>query len=106
MRGGEALRLERDDVDLNAGVLTIRLTKFGKSRQLPLHASTVDALARYDRRRHELCPRPNTASFFVSTRGNRMDKSAVQKVFRDLCRRAGIERPSGSPQPRLHDLRH
>jgi len=106
MRIGEALRLDRDDVDLDPGVLTIRLTKFGKSRQLPLHASTVNALAEYGRQRDELCPKPNAPSFFISTRGNRMDKSAVQKVFRCLCRRAGIERPPGSPQPRLHDIRH
>lgn len=106
MRIGEALRLDRDDVDLDAGVLTIHLTKFGKSRQLPLHPSTTAALARYDRQRDELYPKPKAPSFFVSTRGNRMDKSAVQKVFRDLCRRAGIERVWGSPQPRLHDIRH
>lgn len=106
MRIGEALRLDRDDVDLDAGVLTIRLTKFNKSRQLPLHPSTTAALARYDHQRDEFCPKPKAPSFFVSTRGNRMDKSAVQKAFRDLCRRAGIERPRGSPQPRLHDLRH
>jgi integrase/recombinase XerD len=42
----------------------------------------------------------------VSTRGNRMDKSAVQRAFRDLCRQVGIARPPGSPQPRAHDLRH
>jgi integrase len=106
MRIGEALRLDRGDVDAQVGVLTIRNTKFGKSRQLPLHASTVQALVRYDRQRDQLCPKPNAPSFFVSTRGNRMDKSAVQKAFRDLCRRAGIGRPPGSPQPRAHDLRH
>jgi integrase/recombinase XerD len=106
MRIGEALRLDRDDVDLDSGVLTIRNTKFGKSRQLPLHRSTTAALARYDRTRDELCPRPRSPTFFVSTRGNRMDKSAVQKAFRDLCRRSGIARPRGSPQPRVHDLRH
>jgi integrase len=91
MRIGEALRLDRDDVDLDAGVLTIRLTKFNKSRQLPVHPSTTAALARYDRQRDELCPQPNAPSFFVSTRSNRLDK---------------IERPRGSPQPRLHDIRH
>jgi integrase/recombinase XerD len=106
MRISEALRLDRDDVDLDVGVLTIRHTKFGKSRQLPLHASTVSALAHYDHQRDELCPTPHAPSFFVSTRGNRMDKSAVQKAFRALCRHAGIERPRGSPQPRVHDLRH
>lgn len=106
MRLGEALRLDRGDVDVHAGVLTIRNTKFGKSRQLPLHASTVQALVRYDHQRDQLCPKPKAPSFFVSTRGNRMDKSAVQKAFRDLCRRASIGRPPGSPQPRAHDLRH
>jgi integrase/recombinase XerD len=106
MRIGEALRLDRDDVDMHAGVITIRNTKFGKSRQLPLHISTVQALVRYDRQRDRLCPKPNAPSFLVSTRGNRMDKSAVQKAFRHLCWRAGIGRPPGSPQPRVHDLRH
>jgi integrase len=106
MRIGEALRLDHGDVDLQAGVLTIRDTKFGKSRQLPLHASTAHALAHYDRQRDQLCPRPKAPSFFVSTRGNRMDKSAVQKAFRGLCIRADIGRPQGSSQPRVHDLRH
>jgi integrase len=106
MRISEPLRLDRDDVDLDAGVLTIRLTKFGKSRQLPLHASTVQALARYDRQRDELFPQPHTPSFFISTRGNRPDKSDVQKVFRGMRRRAGLEGPRGSPKPRIHDLRH
>lgn len=106
MRIGEALRLDRDDVDLDAGVLTIYLTKFAKSRQLPLHPSTTAALTRYDRQRDELCPNPNAPSFFVSTRSGRMDKSGVQYVFRVLRRRVGIERPRGSPQPRLHDFRH
>ncbi len=106
MRIGEALRLDRTDVDFDAGVLTIQLTKLGKSRQLPLHPSTVQALARYDRQRDELCPTPNAPSFFISTRGGRLDKSGVQKVFRGLRRRAGLDRPRGSSKPRLHDLRH
>ena len=106
MRIGEALRLDRADVDLDAGVLTIRLAKLGKSRQLPLHPSTVQALARYDCQRDELCPTPNAPSFFISTRGGRLDKSGVQKVFRGLRRRAGLERPRGLSKPRLHDLRH
>ena len=97
MRIGEALRLDRDDVDLDAGVLTIRDTKFGKSRQLPLHRSTTAALARYDRTRDELCPKPSSPSFFVSTRGNRMDKSAAQKAFRDLCRKAASRAPGYHP---------
>lgn len=106
MRISEALRLDCDDVDLDAGVLTIRNTKFGKSRQLPLHATTVEALARYERHRSELWPRPWTQSFFVSARGNRPDKSDIERVFRKLCRQTGLEGPRGSPHPRLHDFRH
>jgi integrase len=106
MRISEALKLDCDDVDLEAGVLTIRNTKFDKSRQVPLHSSTVEALARYERHRAELWPRPWTESFFVSARGNRPDKSNIEQVFRRLRRRAGLEGPRGSPKPRLHDLRH
>ena len=64
------------------------------------------ALARYERHREELRPRPRTQSFFVSARGNRADRGNIEKVFRDLCRRAGLEGPRGSPNPRLHDFRH
>ena len=106
MRISEALGLDGDDVDLDAGVLTIRNTKFGKSRQLPLHPSTVQALAGYDQHRAELWPRPWTHSFFVSTNGNRPNKSNVEKVFRDLRRSVGLEQPRGLPNPRIHDLRH
>ena len=72
LRIGEALRLDRDDVDLVEGVLTIRVTKFGKSREVPLHPSTVDALAAYARKRDRLCRRPAGPAFFVSTAGTRL----------------------------------
>ena len=87
-------------------MLTIRNTKFRKFRQVPLHPSTVEALARYEHHREELRPRAWTQSFFVSARGNGPDKSNIEQVIRTLCRRAGVERPRGSPQPRLHDFRH
>ena len=106
MRISEALGLDCEDVDLDAGVLTIRKSKFGKSRQVPLHPSTVRALARYQHHREELDPRPTTQSFFVSVLGNRADRGNVEKVFRDLCRQVGLEGAAGSPNPRLHDLRH
>src|SRR6266508_4235428 len=64
--------LDRDDVNLDDGVLRIREAKFGKSRAVPLHPSTVVALAAYTRRRNELCPRPRDPSFFVSTVGTRL----------------------------------
>jgi integrase len=106
MRVSEALGLDCEDVDLDAGVLTIRRSKFGKSRQAPLHPSTVHALARYERHRKELRPRPITRRFFVSAHGNRVDPGRIEKVFRDLCRQAGLQSTRGSPNPRLHDLRH
>jgi integrase/recombinase XerD len=67
MRLGEAIRLERADVDWEHGVLFIRLSKFGKSRQIPIDPSTLSALMTYDQERDQLCSRSNTtANFFVS----------------------------------------
>ena len=72
LRVGEALRLDRGDLDRAEGVLRIRESKFGKSRLVPLHASAVDALERYDHTRQRLLPEPSTDSLFVSLRGTRV----------------------------------
>jgi len=106
MRTGEAIRLDRDDVDLREGALTVRLSKFNNSREVMVHPSTTTALRAYARQRDQLCPSPNTSSFLVSTRGSRLDASVVQKTFRDLCRRAGLDNPQVPNRPRLIDLRH
>ena len=92
MRGGEAMRLDRHDVDWEHGALTVRDSKFGKSRLLPLHASTIDALADYRVQRERLCPTPKTASFLVSTSGARLCHATVQPTFRLLLRQAGVSR--------------
>lgn len=105
MRVGEAIRLDRDHVDLRSGVITVSNSKFGKSRRLPLHASTTEALTSYARRREELCPRPKADSFFVSLRGTRLDHGVVDAVFRTLIQSTGIDRVARS-RPRAHDLRH
>ena len=73
LRLGEALALDRDDVDLRAGVLAIRRTKFGKSRFVPVHESTRRALQRYTRGRDLRLPRPSTAAFFVAERGKTLE---------------------------------
>ena len=104
LRIGEALRLDRDDVD--AGVLQIRDTKFGKSREVPVHTSTVEALAAYARRRDRLCPRPVDPAFFVSTAGTRLLYCNVHATWLNLVRRAGLGPRSASCRPRPHDLRH
>ena len=66
MRLGEAIKLDHADVDWQGGVLLVRESKFNKSRYLPVHASTLDALERYARDRDRVCPNPREPSFFVS----------------------------------------
>jgi len=106
MRVGEACRLDRDDLDLGAGLITIRDSKFGKSREIPVHASTVAALTGYGARRDRVLPSPATAAFFVSTRGTRLDPNGACHTFPVLLQVAGITAAPGARRPRLHDLRH
>ena len=73
MRLGEAIGLDRDDVDLDAGVITIRQAKFDRSRLVPLHPTTTDALGRYAAERDRLCPRPRSSAFFLSSVGTTVD---------------------------------
>jgi integrase len=106
LRIGEALRLDRGDVDLHDGVLRIRQTKFGKSREVPLHPSTVAALSAYAGRRDQLCPRPRDPAFFVSVAGTRVLYCNFHLGWLDLVRRAGLEPRSARCRPRPHDVRH
>lgn len=97
MRMGEAMRLEREDVDWEHGVLTIRLSKFGKSRQVPVHPSTLSALRIYDQARDRLCSRPRaTTNLFVSIRGTRL---LGPNVDRNLPPGGGKSRPPSSLGP-------
>ena len=106
MRVGETVRLDRDDVDLGEGLITIRNSKFGKSRQVPLHPTSVEALASYARRRDERRPRPKSPSFFTSAIGTRVLRDNVSTVFPRLVREAGLLSPNRLRPPRAHDLRH
>jgi integrase/recombinase XerD len=106
LRRGEALSLDRGDLDPATGVLSVRQAKFNKPRQLPLHASAVAALTDFADRRDRLCPHPRTAALLVSGTGNRLSASTVSQAFRDLLHRSGIaQRATGRP-PRIHDARH
>ena len=105
MRIGEAIKLDRGDVDWAQGVLLIRESKFGKSRLVPLHASSMTALQNYAGLRDQLQPRPEEPSFFVSLAGKRLLYAVVSQTFRQLVDDAGVG--AGAPRPpRLHDLRH
>lgn len=102
IRVGEAIALDRGDVDLAARRLTVRFGKFGKTRELALHPSTIDALRRYQRLRDRLAPRTGTSAFFVSLAGNRLLYCNVHHAFHRLVRLAGLT-PRSSCRPRIHD---
>jgi len=105
MRVGEAISLDRGDVHLDDGVLTVWYSKFGKSRELPLHPTTVDALRDYAAVRDKQCPKSEAASFLLSAAGTRLVYNTVQQVFAGLLRAAGVTGPAGQ-DPRLHSTRH
>jgi integrase len=106
MRVGEAIRLDRGDVDLVEGVLVVRSSKFGKSREVPLHASTLEALSAYVRLADRLCPTPSTSSLFVSGAGTRLIYNNVHFAFHRLVSEAHLGGRSPGRRPRPHDLRH
>jgi integrase/recombinase XerD len=106
MRCNEPLRLDRDDVDLVNGVLTIRDTKFSKSRYVPVHSSTQCALRDYATCRDRLCPNTTNPSFFLSERGKRLTEWSVRPTFRKLSHQVGLRSEGDRRGPRLHDFRH
>jgi integrase len=105
MRVGEAVRLDNTDLDWAEGLAVVRASKFGKSREVPLHASVVEGLAAYAQRRDQLQPLRKAPSFFVSIVGTRLLYADVLITFRQLIDAAGIGAQS-SVRPHIHDLRH
>ena len=104
MRIGEAIGLTRGDVDLKGGVITIRHAKFDRTRLVPLHESTTTALCAYATERDRLCPRPRADVFFCSSVGTALDRSGVDKTFREITIALGLR--TETVRPRVHDLRH
>lgn len=106
MRPAEPLRLTRDDVDLAAGVLTVRETKFRKSRLVPLHPSATRALRRYARLRDRTVPHPIASHFFVVDGGLPLTKGRLRTAFLRIRVALGWRSAPGHRAPRLYDLRH
>jgi integrase len=110
MRMSEALALDRDDVDLEQGVLTIQRTKFGQSRLVPVHSSTCTALQRYAERRDRLLPNPATPAIFLAEHGTRITKWSAAYTFAKVSQRIGLRTPVRGRRhgwgPRVHDIRH
>lgn len=105
LRSGEALRLDRADVDLERGLLQIRQTKFRKDRLVPVHSTTREALRAYAVARDRSCPPSASPGFFLGRRGRRLSPTCLTTGFRQAATRAGLN--AGVPRPpRPHDLRH
>jgi integrase len=107
LRIGEAVGIDRGDIDWTQELLSVMRTKYTGSRQLPLHHSTMEALGEYAQQRDALCLKePTAVSFFVSMTGTRLIPTVATRVFASVCRDAGIGPRSATCRPRLHDLRH
>lgn len=106
LRVGEAIGLNRGDVDDRDGLVRVINGKFGKSREVPLHDSAIRALETYRQRRDQLCPQPACEAFFVSTAGTRLHAANVRRVFTRLVHSVGLTPRSARCRPTLHSLRH
>jgi integrase len=106
LRISEARELARSEVDLGHAVLMVGETKFRKSRWVPLHASTVRALQRYAQARDQKVRNVGTEAFFVSDRGQALDKRTVNYTFEKLRTQIGCVARGGYAAPRIYDLRH
>lgn len=106
LRIGEAIGLDRDDIDTDTRLLVVRHAKRG-ARRVPLHDTTIQALSGYMRLRDRHFPQLRSGSFFVSIRGTRLCQGAVHDTFPTLLKGAGlrVDRPDGR-RPRIHDVRH
>ena len=106
MRIGEAIRLDLADIDRVRGLLRIRDTKFGKSRELAVDQTTIRALREYLRRRDRPVPIEPTAAVLTSAAGTRLVYCNVHLAFKRIVAHAGLRPRSAACRPRAHDLRH
>lgn len=105
LRISEVANLDRVDVDLQTGVLSIRRSKFNKDRLVPVHPSTRVVLQQYAERRDAAFPAPRSPAFFLQQRGGRFSKHTIQMSFWELTHAVGLRGDKGKG-PRFHDLRH
>jgi integrase len=106
LRFSEVANLRREDIDLSNGIITIRDTKFGKSRLVPVDPTTVEVLEAYSVRRDASPKRRTSPFFFVGDRGARLLHANIHRVFIAWTRQVGLRGPAMRKGPRIHDLRH
>lgn len=104
MRIGEAIALGREDIDLDAGLITIRKAKHDRARLVPLHPTATEALRRYASERDRLCPTPRSRAFFLSSTGTAVHGNGLRSTFKEITTRIGVR--TEAVHPRIHDLRH
>ena len=104
MRIGEAIALQREDVDLEAGLITIRKAKHDRARLVPLHPTATEALRRYASERDRLCRTLRSRAFFLSSAGTAVHANGLRSTFREITTRIGVR--TQAVHPRIHDLRH
>jgi integrase len=106
LRLSEACRLDRRDVDLSRGLLTIRASKFRKSRLVPLHPTSVQALTGYAAQRDAPRGAPRSEFFFRTDQAPALRRAAIEKTFSKVRNRLGWTSHGRARRPRIHDLRH
>ncbi len=103
IRVGEAIRLDHNDIDLANRLLIVRDTKFGKSREVALHPTTITALRSYLARRDRPVPSEPTAAVFTSAAGTRLIYCNVHLAFKRIVAHAGLHPRSINCRPRPHE---
>jgi integrase/recombinase XerC len=106
LRISEALKLQVTDIDLSGSTLTVRQTKFHKSRCLALHSSVVHALSDYFHARQRFIDRAGETPLFATSAGRALSSSAVRHMFGRLRDQLGWRARGEHALPRIHDLRH
>lgn len=103
LRRREAINLDGTNIDFEQSTLTIRDTKFLKTRLVPFGVQLGRELKAYSRAKSD----NSEEAFFVNRKNRRIDCQILQRYFRRACVRAGVRREDSKRfQPRLHDLRH
>jgi len=106
LRRSEVIFLDQEHIDFDQSILTIKKSKFNRSRMVPLHATVLKHLIKYEQHRDQLFPISKTNAFFVSEKGMRLNRSAIRDTFLEISRIVGLRNQSDSCGPRIHDLRH
>ncbi|MBI3664348.1 MAG: tyrosine-type recombinase/integrase [Acidobacteria bacterium] len=107
LRLREALSLTLADVNLRESLLTIRETKFHKSRLVSMGCQLCRAMTLYFRWRHEQGhSQGNHSPFFVTRTGAPVNHDNLRGCFEFLRDRVGLRKKGTGQKPRLHDLRH